>query len=163
MLLLSSMEHRLANATANQKGEDENEEDVEMRRRLQVAKLDDRFYNDLGDDEDDEVSELDRKGRFRQAYDVALSTDTQGYCVPNSSNLERTPQELTAISWAAFCTNVLPEEDAAYRIQALDSDDVFERLKPASHMLREKKKRLRQLMEKAGIKFQGEDELDEDL
>ena len=83
--------------------------------------------------------------------------------MPNSSNLERTPQELTAISWAAFCTNVLPEEDAAYRIQALDSDDVFERLKLASHMLREKKKRLRQLMEKAGIKFQGEDELDEDL
>jgi hypothetical protein len=123
---------------------------------------DDRFYDDLGDDEEEEVSELDRRGRFRQAYNVALSTDTQGYCVPQNKKVDRTPQELTAISWASFCTNVLPEEDAAYRIQALDAEDLFERLKLASHMLREKKNRLRQLMEKAGLKFKGE-EFDEEF
>lgn len=69
----------------------------------------DRFYDDLGDDEDGEVSELDRKGRFMQAYNVALSTDTQGYCVSSGSKIDRTPQELTAVSWAAFCTNVSSE------------------------------------------------------
>lgn len=126
------------------------------------TKKDDRFYDDLGDDEEEEVSELDRIGRFRQAYNVALSTDTQGYCVPQDSKVDRTPQELTAVSWAAFCTNVLPEEDAPYRIQALDAEDLFERLKLASHMLREKKNQLRQLMEKAGLKFKNDD-LDEDL
>jgi hypothetical protein len=79
---------------------------------------DDRFYDDLGDDEEgddeededgddeeEEVSELDRKGRFRRAYNVAISTDTQGY-VSSSSDVDRTAQELTAVSWAAFCTNV---------------------------------------------------------
>ena len=126
-----SMEHRLAKVS-DKEGDGEDKEVAEMRRKLQAAKLvsrhapmvatlvtieieqlcfanlmqDDRFYDDLGDEEDDEVSELDRKGRFTQAYNVALSTDTQGYCVPTGSKLDRTPQELTAISWAAFCTNV---------------------------------------------------------
>jgi hypothetical protein len=66
---------------------------------------DDRFYDDPGDDEEEEVSELNRKGRFRQAYNGALSTDTQGYVSSNSA-ADRTAQELTALSWASFCTNV---------------------------------------------------------
>jgi hypothetical protein len=69
---------------------------------------------------------------------------------------------LTALSWASFCTNVLPEEDASFRVQALDCDDLFDRLKLASHMLREKKNQLRQKMEKAGLKFKGE-EFDEEF
>ena len=116
----------------------------------------------MGDEEDEEVVELDRKGRFRQAYNVALQTDTQGYCVAKSSDLERSPQELTALSWAAFCTNVLPDEDAAFRIQALDCDDLFDRLKLGAHMLREKKNQLKEQMKKAGLKFKGE-EFDEDF
>jgi hypothetical protein len=137
-----------------------------------VLLQDDRFYDDSGDDDDDdeddddedddEMAELDRRARFRQAYNVALSTDTQGYCVAKTSAIERSPQELTALSWATFCTNVLPEEDAAFRIQALDCDDLFDRLKLASHMLREKKNQLRQLMKKAGLKFKGE-EFDEEF
>lgn len=122
-----------------------------------VLSKDDRFYDDLGDDEDEEVEELDRKGRFRQAYNVALATDTQGYCLPKSPDLERSPQELTALSWAAFCTNLLPDEDAPFRIQALDCTDLFDRLKLGSHMLREKKNKLREQMKKAGLKFKGED------
>jgi hypothetical protein len=93
---------------------------------------------------------------------VALETDTQGYCLPKSSSIERSAQELTALSWAAFCTNLFPEEDAAFRIQALDCDDLFDRLKLGSHMLREKKNQLREQMKKAGLKFQGE-EFDEDF
>jgi hypothetical protein len=63
---------------------------------------------------------------------------------------------LTALSWAAFCTELVPEEDTTFRVQALDCADLFERLKLASHMLREKKADLRVRMEKAGLKFRGE-------
>ena len=58
---------------------------------------------------------------------------------------------------------VLPDEDASFRIQALDTEDLFERLKLASHMLREKKTFTRQLMEKAGLKLKGEEDFDEDF
>lgn len=92
-----------------------------------------------------------------------METDTQGYYLQKSANkVERSPQELTALSWAAFCTNVLPEEDAAFRIQALDCDDLFDRLKLGSHMLREKKNYLREQMKMAGLKFKGE-EFDEEF
>lgn len=58
---------------------------------------------------------------------------------------------------------LLPGEDASFRIQALDSEDLFERLKLASHMLREKKTFTRQMMEKAGLKMKGEEDFDEDF
>lgn len=118
----------------------------------------------MGDDEDEEVSDMDRRGRFRQAYQVAMSTDTQGYCVATNKDLERSPQELTALSWAAFCANLFPEEeeDAKFRIQALDSESLFDRLKLASHMLREKKNQLKSQMEKAGLKLKG-GEFDEEF
>jgi hypothetical protein len=132
--------------------------------------MDDNDEEEEEDDDDDEVAELDRRGRYRQAFHVALAHDTQGYRVTTESSsnkrrdggMERTPQELTALSWAAFCTNILPEEDATFRIQALDCGSLFDRLKLASHMLREKKNLLKQQMDKAGIKFRGE-EFDEDL
>jgi hypothetical protein len=57
---------------------------------------------------------------------------------------------------------VLPEEDASFRVQAMDAEDLFERLKLASHMLREKKNQVGQLMKKAGLKFKGE-EFDEEF
>jgi hypothetical protein len=57
---------------------------------------------------------------------------------------------------------VLPEEDASFRVQAIDAEDLFERLKLASHMLRQKKNQVRQLMQKAGLKFKGE-EFDEEF
>lgn len=119
------------------------------------------------DDEDEEEGTegdpetfSDRLSRYRQAYEIALSTDTQGYRVTDDSS-GRSARELTAVSWAAFCTDILASEESTYRIQALDSDNLFERLKLASQMLREKKARLRVKMQKAGIKFRGED-LDED-
>lgn len=158
MLLLSSMEFRLSQAT-EQSGKDDQESE-EMQRRINVAKLDDRFFNDddEGEEEDDEnAKELDRRGRFMRAYHVALETDTQGYFLPNQDSVERDPKELTAISWAAFCTEILEEDDATFRIQALDSDILLDRLKLASHMLQEKKAALQTKMEKAGLKSDEED------
>jgi hypothetical protein len=121
----------------------------------------DRFYanddDDDDEDDDDHVKELDRRGRFRQAYQVAMDTDTQGYFLPQQDANDRTPQELTAISWAAFCTEVLAEDDAAFRIQALDSESLLDRLKLASHMLQEKKSQLQTKLIKAGVRGEDED------
>eukprot|EP00522_Entomoneis_paludosa_P012286 CAMPEP_0172452904 /NCGR_PEP_ID=MMETSP1065-20121228/10428_1 /TAXON_ID=265537 /ORGANISM="Amphiprora paludosa, Strain CCMP125" /LENGTH=391 /DNA_ID=CAMNT_0013205039 /DNA_START=87 /DNA_END=1262 /DNA_ORIENTATION=- len=196
LLALSSMEHRLNEARQNNEIEDK-----EMERRIAIAKLEDRFYmkddeddedekedalnvvdksddDDMDaeeddDDDDDDSEYLDRLGRYRVHYDIALSSDTQGYQISSRINgannddedgttkYERTPRELVATSWSAFCTELVPSEDATYRIQAMDADHLFERLKLAAHMLREKKAQLRVKMQKAGIKFRGED-LDED-
>ena len=138
-----------------------------MHSRLTIQN--DRFYNDDDDveeeeDENDAPVDADRLQRFRKAYEVALSTDMQGYrSLQNDEKVDRTPQELTAISWAAFSTELLPEEPSAatFRIQALDSDNLFERLKLALHMLRQKKIQVRAKLEKAGIQVKG-DELDDD-
>lgn len=189
MLLLSSMEHRLSKAGV-EKEDSRGGEDSDMQRRISIAKLvrnsswqgsgvgasrtmmltflfhsqEDRFYDDADydDDDDEEDKEPDRRSRFRTAYQVALATDTQGYRVVKQDTGDRSPQELTAISWAAFCTDILHDEDATFRIQALDCDSLFDRLKLASHMLRSKKDQLRQKMEKAGLQFRNEDMEDED-
>ena len=140
---------------------------------LLLFSQDDRFYqngteeddddDEDDDDEDDDVTFADRRRRFQKAYQVALSTDTQGYCVASPNQMkttERTAQELTAISWAAFCTEIFP--DATYRIQALDADQLFERLKLASHMLRERKTDLRLLMKDAGLTLKSDNNSDLD-
>jgi len=162
MLLLSSMEHQLSEASKNK--DEMDEEDEEMQRRIKIAQLDDRFYEDSDDegdsdegDDDDDSLDLDRRNRFNRAYEVALATDTQGYCVSSQKNLDRTPAELTALSWSSFCTELLPESDATYRIQALDSDNLFDRLKLASHMLRDKQTVLKKKLETAGIKYWSDD------
>jgi hypothetical protein len=191
MLLLSSMEHRLETAKLQDGIDDPNDVDLVMKQRLLIARLEDTYYEENINtesadedgheetdedgheetDEDDEDSSLpiDRRRRFRRAYEVALSTDTQGYqSVSSSSSLAttnsgtdyRSARELTAISWAALETELLPDEaDAAVRIQALASDKLTERLALAYKSLRIKKARLRQRMEKAGLSC-GEDDDD---
>jgi hypothetical protein len=187
MVQLSSMEHRLemAEKSSATSGDDDkstsgtnatmdlNDLDLVMQRRIRLAKLEDTYYDDTydDDDDDDDGSEqgndiyIDRRKRFRRAYEVAIATDTQGYQVVSSmddnSTADRSAQELTALSWAAFCTEVLPEIDAAMRIQALDCDNIFERLKLASVLMRRKKVLIRARMEKAGLNVSGDDEFDE--
>jgi hypothetical protein len=234
MLVLSSMEHRLAQATQESTENDEDgkgkaastldEQDREMQRRIAIAKLvrsaracvralrfslegkqvgicdcgyqslqlharccaprastlfpgcckiydndqEDRFYEDEegvdDDDDEEEFKSFDRRARFRRAYKVALSTDTQGYAVKagGDSTVDRTPQELAAISWAAFCTEILPDADADTRILALDQSNLFDRLKIALNLLRQKKEQLKARMDKAGIKFRSDGGGEED-
>jgi endonuclease III len=52
----------------------------------------------------------------------------------------------------------LPDEDTTFKIQALDCDDLFERLKLASDMLRAKKADLKEKMKKAGLPFRDEED-----
>ncbi|CAB9511339.1 ATP-dependent protease La (LON) domain [Seminavis robusta] len=125
---------------------------------LDRAVLEDRFYEEIDedddddDDEDDQVTDMSRQQRFLTAYRTALATDTQGYFLASAdSSYGKTPQELTAISWAGFCTDIVPDMLATYRIQALDSVDLFERLKLASQMMKQKEKQLKAELVKAGL------------
>lgn len=180
MLTLSSMEYKLERAIEEdglggtlKDGLDAAGDDEDLRQRIIKAKLDDTFYDENGeeeedfdddiyddddDEDDDEDFDPDRTGKFTEAYTTALATDTQGYMIqqPQESH-ERSARELTAMSWAAFCTEENTEEDATFRIQALDCEDLFDRLKLASFMLREKKSLLKKRLGKAGIQFSAED------
>ena len=169
LLQLSSMEHQFDQALKSNQLKDE-----EMERRIAIAKLEDRFYmteeddddneeeeedddtddeEDDDDDDDDDDQLMDRLGRFREAFDIALSSDTQGYQVKAGSSVEeRSPRDLMAISWAAFSTELVPAEAATYRIQAMDADNLFDRLKLAHFYLKEKKEKLQDKMTKAGIR-----------
>lgn len=165
MVTLSALEHKL-----NQLAEDsDTEKDEEMERRINVAKLDDKFFaDDLEDDNDDDDDDrvLDRRRRFQQAYRISMETDTQGYVsgsAGGNSLSRRSPKELAAVSWASYMTEILPEQDATYRIQAMDETDVFERLKLASYMLREKRDRLQKQLDNAEVKKKKKDDEDVDL
>ena len=184
----SASSNPIQNSTVD--GVDPIDLDLIMQHRIRLAKLEDTYYDDTYDDDDEEENDdddddhegsnsegkvrdtdvyIDRRKRFRRAYDIALSTDTQGYQVfaapgtgENATTIaDRTAPELVALSWAAFCTEVLPEIDAAVRIQALDCDNIFHRLKLASGLMRQKKALLRSRMEKAKLKFSADDEPNE--
>ena len=174
----------MKNVTAD--GMDPNDLDLIMQHRIRLAKLEDTYYDDTYDDEEEEDEDvldsnneakgkndgvyIDRRKRFRRAYDVALAFDTQGYQVfakpatageSAPTTADRTTPELVALSWAAFCTEILSEIDAAVRIQALDCDNIFNRLKLASALMRQKKAMLRARMEKAGFSVSADDESNE--
>jgi hypothetical protein len=168
MVTLSALEHKLEQVA----DDPDLEVDAEMERRINVAKLDDKFFDDDveededgdDDDEDEEEPAMDRRRRFQQAYRVAMDTDTQGYVSTSqggSQDSGRTPKELAAVSWAAFMTEIMLEQDATYRIQAMDETDIFERLKLASYMLREKRDKLQKQLNIADMKNKSKEEDDE--
>lgn len=121
--------------------------------------------DDKEDEDDlleDDIDKMDRVSQFGEAFEAARDTDTFGYVVKIinvSSQTEtkkkaiRTTKDLTAISWAAFCTG---ENDNIQRevmkIQALDMTNVLQRLQLAAAMLREEKKKLKAKLSLAGIK-----------
>lgn len=141
MVSLSSLEHKLA-----KKKESESSSTSTAMDKKKTVQLDDKFFDDMTEEEIEAETPMDRRQRFQQAYRIAMDTDTGGYV--SSSNQEdsenRSPRELTAVSWAAFMTETVPEQDVTYRIQAMDETNVFERLKIASFMLREKRDRMKE-------------------
>jgi len=134
--------------------------------------LDDEFdeedmnSDDDDDDNDDDDSEiLDRVAQFQEAFESAKETDNQGYILQPTTatdNLSsekialRSPKDLTAISWAAFCTGSKDgSKDSiqrqAIQIQALDMTNVIQRMQLASAMLREEQNSLKAKLALAGI------------
>lgn len=146
MHVLTDLDTRLRRASGRPLTDKERSDAVKPFRRLR------RLDHDDDDDDDDNDVPSDRDGRYRQAVAVAKSTDTQGYTVVSSSSSLRSLQDLTAISWAAFCSeddsgasfrkggaNEPLRSQYAFRLQALDSNNLLERLKLALFMLREKR------------------------
>lgn len=140
------------------------------------------------DDEDDELIEeekdteelndedepSDRRSRYHAAFDDAKNCDTQGYVSQNidPSNLSiRSLKDLTAISWAVFCTNDPAEstetediQNNVFKIQALDTTNVLQRLNLGAAMLRMEKKKLKAKLALAGKgEEENVEELDEEL
>lgn len=232
---ISALEHRLKTTTGSKKKSGGEDDDGEMQDRIARAKLEDSFYAETDkkaepddddddeddDDDDDDFRPLDRTARFHRAYKVAKAADSQGYTVSSSAGANddspqnnkggrssRSAQDLTALSWAAFCTDSpldthgelqyvlideegnevpvdeLEDEDgealllndngggmgakeAMQKVQALDCEDVYERLKLASHMLRDRRELLSARLERRGLGKKGPEEgespLDEEL
>eukprot|EP00581_Thalassiosira_minuscula_P002442 CAMPEP_0183736074 /NCGR_PEP_ID=MMETSP0737-20130205/48442_1 /TAXON_ID=385413 /ORGANISM="Thalassiosira miniscula, Strain CCMP1093" /LENGTH=493 /DNA_ID=CAMNT_0025969989 /DNA_START=61 /DNA_END=1542 /DNA_ORIENTATION=- len=146
-----------------------------------IINEDDKYDDEEEEDEDEEDDllddptnddNLDRLAQFQKAFQHAKETDTFGYVVQPTTAIDdlsqteyikqqtsstatniRTPKDLTAISWAAFCTgdkNNIQRD--VMKIQALDMSNVMQRLQLASAMLREEKKKLAAKLALAGIK-----------
>lgn len=148
IIQISALEQKL-----KKDSEGDNDRDSKMRDKMLRYKLDAIFYDDkspkLVKDEDlEEVSDdeefFESNDQFKLAYQNALFHDTQGYqfstpSLDTEGVDQRDVQTLTALSWAAFCVDNM---DISFRIQALDCDDLFDRIKLASYTLRERKAEL---------------------
>jgi len=142
-----------------------------LKRRLLEAELDvtrdDDDEEEDDDDDDDDDEEVDnRRSRFEQAYKVAKSSDMQGYrtTFPSTEPVEsnsRSIQDLTALSWAYFSTEENPEVDYIQRLQAVECEDLCQRLKLALTMMMERRSNLKQIMKSMVAEENGEEEEEE--
>jgi hypothetical protein len=107
------------------------------------------FEEDITEGDENDIVRKDINEQFQYAFHQALNSDTQGYTMARSSTLPsslssssflykglRSVQQLTALSWSAFCISPM---DVSYKLQALDCNDLFDRLKLAAYALRELK------------------------
>ena len=165
-------------SSAGDKDKTEDGKDEVMNRRLVNAQLENLFMQsdssegvdietgeiEEDDEEDDDdmleeeidESKMDRVAQFQKAFEDAKETDTFGYVLQtisvNDKSTIRTPKDLTAISWAAFCTGKADNiQREVMKIQALDETNVLKRLQLAAAMLREEKKVLRAKLSLAGV------------
>ncbi|KAL7533449.1 hypothetical protein ACHAXR_007326, partial [Thalassiosira sp. AJA248-18] len=159
------MNRRLVNAQLESLFMKDSSEGVDVATTAE-ADVDDKYDDNLDDEEDDIPDDendehLDRLAQFRKAFESAKETDTFGYVMTKADdNLAeskkeslRTPKDLTAISWAAFCTGKTDDiKRDVVKIQALDMTNVMQRLQLASAMLREEKKVWTAKLALAGIK-----------
>lgn len=127
-----------------------------------LTRLEDQLYNNhnVNEDYDEIIDNESFQISFQQAFQNAKDADTQGYKIisQNAFNPKRTIQDLTAISWAAFCATsqmndhavntklnyngILHEKEiiVSAKIQALCSNDVIDRLQLGLMVLRHKKR-----------------------
>lgn len=137
----------------------------------------DKFYDEQNlvdeEEDDDEDDFMDTNAQFKEAFQNAKASDTQGYMISSSpteqleldektGGTQRNAQDLTAISWAVFCVDNL---DVTSRIQALDSTSLLDRLKLGGYVLRQKNQALLKELDEfpqAEEEKKGEGDSDED-
>jgi len=134
-----------------------------LRRMKLEAELnldDDDDDDDDNDDFLDDNEEENPKRLFEKAFQIAKSSDTQGYTILLSSSTEsaeaeadvgatskkikkRSIQDLTALSWAYLSKDVWDEEEILkYRLQALNINNLLDRLILVYKMLLEQRGKL---------------------
>lgn len=81
--------------------------------------------------------ENSRLDRYWTAYQAALESDNQGYVVSSNSRAtkQRSWQELASVSWAAYSTSISQEDDATFRLNAMNMQSITERLDLAMRWL----------------------------
>ncbi len=149
------------------------------------------------DHDDENDNQTDRLAQFHNAVQMAIEADSQGYVTTGTATIDtgngntssaksntpdvKTPKELTAISWAAFCTSPSYYFTSSYaamtsrgsgsgndyfiniaqdvfKIQALDVTNVLSRMKLALAMLREEEKKLIAKLALKGIMTDDDDD-----
>ena len=142
------------------KADDDDEEDVVLGdaalRRMQLeAELglddDDEDDDELEDDEEDEDGDDESlQAIFQKAFQVAKSSDTQGYRIASgdaSRSKTRSIQDLTALSWAYLSQDLWnTDEILNYRLRALEGEDLCERLKLVLVMMMEHRSKLKKTL-----------------
>ncbi|KAL3789971.1 hypothetical protein ACHAWO_002025 [Cyclotella atomus] len=127
--------------------------------------------NKSSNDKNGEADMNDRRSRYFKAFEDAKIADTQGYISqnidPSKSTTIRSLKDLTAISWAVFCTDdvtQMSEQDEiqhnVFKIQALDHTNVLQRLNLGAAMLRMEMKKLKAKLALAG---KGNEEKEEEI
>jgi len=166
VLTLSSLEHRLKSVMENENANDDLDaiQDDGMRSWVKQAELDAMRIAEEDDAETlslDDDDGKDMNDQFLEAFLQAKDSDTQGYMISSTDEEPRKDcrdaRDLTAMSWAAFCIHGVEEP---MRLQALDCDNLFDRLKIGSYMLREKKAQLEAKLALIGVR--NKKEKDED-
>jgi len=156
VLTLSSLQHQLSDGSSKEK-----EEKLEKDVLYDISTDEDEDYDD-----EEEEDEEDPISRFRNAFHAAKESDYNGYTTTTindndeSSKECRSIQDLTAISWAAFCCFATSQREniITYRIQVLDSSRLLDRLYMGIYILREKRKELEEELASVRKKQQRDNE-----
>jgi len=128
-----------------------------------IQEADDDEEDEDEDEEEDEEG-MSRRSRLTNAFNIAKATDYQGYTLSNSdASTTRSIQDLTALSWAYFNCENDPLDIISYRLRALESVNLCERMNLALSMMIERRTKLVNLLRKNKIDLRNEEEEDDGL
>ncbi len=80
----------------------------------------------------------------------------------DSNNIDKSIQDLTALSWAYFCSENDPLDIISYRLRAIESVDVCERMELALSMMKERKAKITKMLGDTTIDTRNNDEDEDD-
>jgi hypothetical protein len=148
------LESKVLDIERNNANSEDGISDIAMKIRMieaDIESMDDEYSSDENEDDDHEEEDNDmdsRKSRFQESLRVALATDNQGYkLLPSQLDCDgRSLKDLTALSWAYFCSEDNSADILSYRLRALEITDVCERLKLARTMMIELRSELRNIL-----------------
>lgn len=115
----------------------------------EIDAIDDEESNETEEDDDDEINDIDsRRSKFLESYRDAFAADCQGYkfCSLQNDASQRSFKELTAISWAYFCSELNNSDILSYRLRALEITNLCQRLSLARSMMKELRSELRDIL-----------------